>query len=249
MRAEATAGTEGEGECTLLEWDSAFFGLRIGRINPQLITEQSVAAALEWSRTQRVDCLYYLARADDDASVQLAETAGFHLVDVRLDFSRSLTTAGEAPSTAAGIRPHRSSDVPALSEIAAGSYHLSRSAFDARFPADRVRLFYQEWIRRSCEGYADRVLVAEAEGVPVGYVSCHLQPTGVGRIGLVGVHTKARGRGIAGALMDAALRYFAEAGCGEAYVATQARNIAAQRLYQSKMFLTREAGLWYHKWF
>jgi hypothetical protein len=32
-------------------------------------------------------------------------------------------------------------------------------------------------------------------------------------------------------------------------VATQARNIAAQRLYQRAGFLTSSVRVWYHRWF
>jgi RimJ/RimL family protein N-acetyltransferase len=47
----------------------------------------------------------------------------------------------------------------------------------------------------------------------------------------------------------AALTAFADAGLSRARVATQAANVASQRLYQRAGFRTSEAALWLHRWF
>lgn len=249
MKSESAAQAADPPCCTLLEWDSNFFGLRIARLQARALDEPTLLEALAWARSQRVDCLYYLAPVDDDASVRWAEKGGFHLVDVRLDFIRRLDRALPAVASSTYIRPAVPADLPQLRAIAARSYQHTRFAFDSHFPRDRVQALYEEWIRRSCEGFAERVLVVELAGMVAGYTSCHLEPGGIGRIGLVGVDEHMRGRGLAPALVDAAIAFFAEAGCTEARVATQARNIVAQRLYQNRHFVTREVGLWYHLWF
>jgi RimJ/RimL family protein N-acetyltransferase len=46
-----------------------------------------------------------------------------------------------------------------------------------------------------------------------------------------------------------ALRWFAGRGTAEVTVVTQARNLAAQQVYQKAGFQTWAVQLWYHRWF
>ena len=109
---------------------------------------------------------------------------------------------------------------------------------------------YETWIRRSCEGYADAVLVAETGGGPAGYITCHLSGSPpAGSIGLVGVGGDARGAGTGTTLVGAAIEWFQGRGVQEVSVVTQGRNLAAQRLYQRAGFRIQAVELWYHKWF
>jgi GNAT superfamily N-acetyltransferase len=111
-------------------------------------------------------------------------------------------------------------------------------------------LLYDIWIQRSCEGWADIVHVADLEGEPVGFISCHLDAAlARGRIGLVGVSSLVQGRGIGSELVRSAMRWFAEQGAKHVEVATQGRNRAAQRLYEREGFRLQQLRLWYHKWY
>ena len=71
----------------------------------------------------------------------------------------------------------------------------------------------------------------------------------MGEIALVGVQARARGRGIGQALLQAARTWFEENGLRAIRVATQGRNLAAQRLYQRNGFRTETVQLYYHRWF
>jgi len=108
---------------------------------------------------------------------------------------------------------------------------------------------YETWIEKSCKGYADAVLVAELQGWPVGYISCHLLDQAEGQIGLFGVSADFQGKGLGQKLVNESLRWFAEQGMRQVTVVTQGRNCRAQRLYQRCGFLTRSVQLWYHRWF
>jgi hypothetical protein len=68
---------------TFLPWDSAFFGLRIGRLAADRLTPELLNASPNWVRSHQI-CLYFLARSDCGETIRLAETAGFHLVAVRI---------------------------------------------------------------------------------------------------------------------------------------------------------------------
>ncbi len=247
--------TETEPCCELLPWDTDFFGCRIGRVRTEMLASDEVLKVDEWSRDNHIRCLYFLARADDPATIRTAEAYGFGLVDVRLTLERrvrlpEVSTRREPPSDAV-IRPARREDLPALQVLARTAHRDTRFFNDVHFPRPRVEEFYSVWITLECEGRAQRVFVAAGPaGQPLGYISCHRDSSqNKGRIGLVGVAAEARGKGLGSSLVLAALDWLATQGAEQIAVVTQGRNVPAQRLYQTCGFLTGNLRLWYHKWY
>jgi dTDP-4-amino-4,6-dideoxy-D-galactose acyltransferase len=237
--------------CELLEWDTKFFGIRVARVVPSVVTSEDIAAVLAWCEEEAVDCLYFLCDPSHDDSVRLAERAGFHLVDVRLVFAKNLGKAdgGTSDRGRVSLRRWHEGDFGALESIAGESYRDTRFWFDRNFPRERVVALYQEWVARSCRGFADEVLVAETDQGVAGFVTCHVDAGDKGRIGLLGVRSEAQGRGVGTQLVAAAATYCVGRGAGRLEVATQGRNLAAQRLYQRSGFVTASMHLWYHRWF
>ncbi len=234
-------------QCRILEWDSEFFGSSIATLVPGPLTEEGLARVVEWCRAERVDCLYALSNSDDAGGIHLLEDAGARVVDVRMTFD---VTFDHAPRfVAQSARVSREEDIPALRELAAVSHTNSRFWADEHFPRARCAELYATWIEKSCRGWADRVFVADCDGTPAGYLSCHLRAGRRGEIGLVAVAPFAQGRGLGGTLLDTALAWFAEQGCDHVTVVTQGRNAGAQRLYQSRGFLTASVQVWHHLWF
>jgi len=237
--------------CEFLPWDSEFFGLRIGRVRASRLEAPGVVKILEWCTANAIQCLYLLADSDHAATVRLAEDNGFRLVDVRVTLEANLRKRPACPGDKgdSSIRLSRPADLADLQAIARICHTDSRFYYDGHFSRSSCDALYETWIRRSCEDYADAVLVAESEGRPVGYVSCHLpRSTAQGQIGLVGLAAEARGQGLGQRLVAGALDWFAQQGIEEVSVVTQGRNVAAQRLYQRCGFLTRSIQLWYHRW-
>ncbi len=237
----------------LLEWDSAFFERRIARILPSALTPAQLADITAWCQQQAIDCVYFLADAENAASNRLVEQNGFYLTDLRLIFEYRQPQAAITPSPALSdiaIRPFEPSDTDALVTIARRSYTDSRFYYDPCFPDRKADALYETWIRNSTDGsgFADEVLIAERNGLLLGYISCKRHGT-LGDIGLVGVTESARGAGVGTALVDASLSWFAQNGCDRVQVITQGRNIGAQRLYQRCGFMTADLRLWYHRWF
>lgn len=236
-----------------LEWDSAFFGRRIARILPERLSLDQWHEIEDWCQREAIDGLYFLADPNDSTTTTLVEDSGFHLVDLRLTFERKLPQNFEMPQRPAAdfmIRPYQPSDLDALVLISRKSYTDSRFYYDPCFSADKADDFYETWIRNSTNGsgFADEVLVADHNGLSLGYISCKRHGT-LGEIGLVGVAENARGAGVGAALVDASLDWFAEHGCDRVQVVTQGRNLGAQRLYQRCGFLAADLKLWYHRWF
>jgi dTDP-4-amino-4,6-dideoxy-D-galactose acyltransferase len=236
--------------CQFLEWDTNFFGRRIGQAAVHRLNSADMQAVLDWCNSQQIDCLYFLSDPNDADTVRLAENNGFRLVDIRLELSKRLAgnTASSLPVGSA-IRLSQPEDVPALQAIARVSHRDSRFYFDANFPDELCDRFYETWIANSCRGYADSVLVAVHEGGPVGYISCHLAGPGRGKIGLLAVSQNVQGQGVGKAMVEAALGWFAGQEVNLVTVVTQGRNAVAQLLYQQCGFMTASVQLWYHRWF
>ena len=233
---------------TALEWDSAFFGLRLARVTGETLDAGSAAEVIAAGRAQRLDGLVLLLSASDATSIRVAEDAGFRLVDSRLTLERPAGLPPPPRPARVSTREHRPEDVPALESIAAGAHRSTRFWRDGRFSPERAAELYRTWIRQECRGGATRVLVAEGDGSPAGYVSCHGDPEGGARIGLLGVRNDMRERGVGAALLAAALAGFAENGSPAVGVVTQGHGIAAQRLYQRAGFLAVRMDLWFHCW-
>jgi dTDP-4-amino-4,6-dideoxy-D-galactose acyltransferase len=232
--------------CEYLAWDSRFFGVKVARVTAARLDAPALAAVDAWSAERRIDCLYFLADDAPDASAA-AEDAGFRLIDVRVTLDRPVAGASSAAEDAA-LRLARPDDVPALRAIARGSHRDSRFYRDGRFERARCDALYETWIEQSCVGGAAAVWVAEADGSLGGYVTCERVDQRAGRIGLLAVAERGRGRGVGAALLARAVAWFDSQGLATATVVTQGGNVAAQRLYQAGGFRTAALQLWYHRW-
>lgn len=238
--------------CQLLPWDTEFFGFRVARLYGNVLTPQIAQQADEFCQQAKVRCLYFLATVEDPTTTHVAEDHHFHYADTRITFEHKLPFKGHMPDNSPGValRLAQMGDIPVLTKIAHDSYVASRFYYDPNFSRRASGHLYETWIKVSCEGYAQAVWIAEAEGEAVGYITCHVdQAPHRGRIGLVGVGGKAQGRGIGKLLVWRSLAWFSEQGLPVATVVTQGRNIHAQRLYQRCGFITQGIQLWYHKWY
>ena len=237
--------------CKYLDWDSEFFGLRIGRVTENRLQPETIEQINQWADLQRIDCLYFLADIGDLKTIRLAEINEFRMVDIRVTLEKIIDKSTTIPDQASigSIRLVSPDDLNALKAIARVSYHDTRFYADTNFPVARADALYEIWIEKSCKGYADAVFVLEIDHQSAGYISCHLLGEGKGNIGLVGVSQNSQGKSIGNLLIDNALNWFVGKNVTQVSVVTQGRNIKAQRLYQRCGFLTRSLQFWYHRWF
>ena len=239
------ATSRGCGE--LLEWDSAFFERRIGRIHASTLTEGLMRDIEQWAADAHIECLYFLADPTDRLTVQLAAERRFELTDIRVTLesaSHAVTPVRETPV----VRPWGDGDVPALRRLAAASHRDSRFYYDRHLAREQCDRLYATWIEKSCLGYADVVLVADLAGEPVGYVSLHRRAPSAASIGLIAVDPSMRGVGCGRALIASALEWSGRHGLRPVTVVTQARNVHGLRLYERCGFVTTSVQLWYHWW-
>lgn len=234
----------------LLEWDSLFFGKRIGRVEGHSLTEADVVDLECWAKTNRVDCLYFLADGSDRRHWAAVEGRGFQLMDLRVTYQLDLTRyEGNCPP-APQIRAARLADVAQVKLMAADFHQASRFFVDEHFPRAKSREMYEVWIERDFVEENRFLWVFEEGGEVLGYTSASVHPdAGLAEIGLVGVSAAARGRGIGVSLQHHAFHALKQTGVQNLVVVTQGRNVNASNLYLKCGYTLRSIDLWFHKWF
>ena len=144
-----------------LAWDTAHFGVPIGRIAASRVSAADVVEADELG----LGCLYLLVQATDSRAVGAAEALGFRVIDERVTLGRPLV--GHEPSGlddagSAAVRRAVAADLGALESIARTAHVDSRFFADPHFDREAAATLYVAWLRNSLAGeLADIVLVAE----------------------------------------------------------------------------------------
>jgi TDP-D-fucosamine acetyltransferase len=234
--------------CERRTWDSDFFGVPIAQVTPTRASVTELAAALHWAAAEKIECLYFLADADQPESIRAAETNGFSLVDTRTTLEKPVIPDVPFGADDDRIRRARTEDIPRLMTMARMSHRNTRFHADRRFDPKRSDELYAVWIERSVRGaLADIVLVAEDAATLRGYVTVSRQGDAAS-IGLLAVDAAYRGEGYGGRLLDAALGWTHEQGLASISVVTQGGNAAAVRLYERGGFTVRSVQFWYHRW-
>ncbi|MDE2636469.1 MAG: GNAT family N-acetyltransferase [Chloroflexota bacterium] len=236
-------------EC--LPWDSRHFGFRIARARSRRLDIDAYRDLEAACLDQGIECLYFLADAADQSTIENLLSGGFDFVDIRLTFAGRVSDFPPiSQSGDVSYRIGKEGDLAALLPIAGDSFTQSRFFVDRRFGSAKAARMYQIWLEKSLTTeYADAVVVAEVAGRAVGFVTCHLREPGDANIGLVGVADSARGFGCAGGMLSYSAQWLSERGINDLHVVTQGRNLSAQRLYQRCGMVTRSVKLWFHRWF
>lgn len=233
MKVSTTTRTTAANPPRLLDWDSEFWGLRVGGA-------EGVEGLGQWAIENTVGLMCVLIDSDRPDEAQQAEADGFRFMDVRVTLGRPTTSFG------GGSRLARIEDLAALMKIAHSSHRITRFYADPSLDDARCDELYEEWIRRSFAGWADIVLVAEREQQPVGYVTVHLDGEH-SSIGLIAVAEEARNKGVGAELVGSAISWAHGKSAKRMKVVTQGRNIPAQRLFQRGGFQTTQTQLWFHR--
>jgi ribosomal protein S18 acetylase RimI-like enzyme len=227
-----------------LEWDSSFFGVRIGRVRGGVVVGELTQALTE-ADERGIRCLYLLAPAADLRFLDTAQEHGFRVRDVRVELARAV--AGHAAAMRRGLRPGRPQDLERLGPLARSAFRGTRFFADPGFSQERSAELYVEWLRRGLSGAGERVTLVG--GDLSGFLVCEIDETASeGRISLIAVSAEVSGQGFAETLMEGAGHAFREHGLARASVVSQGHNVAALRLYERLGYRTETVSLWLHRW-
>ena len=117
--------------CSILEWDSAFFGMTIARVNRNRLDAQTVAQVMDWCREKQVSCLYFLADSNHVETLRQAEKNGFYLTDIRVTYEHSMSGLEDRYAPDPDIRMAVPEDLPVLRAMT--DFILPRLAFLLRW--------------------------------------------------------------------------------------------------------------------
>jgi ribosomal protein S18 acetylase RimI-like enzyme len=255
--AGASRGIESDGHIVAAghvgraDWDSAHFGMEIGRLDDLAATDAISAAEQEEAATLLVaDLLAPMAASvlvfarvslESTPLLRALEQQGFRLYDTQSTFL-STSLPALVPMPACTLRSGVAADADELAAVCAEAMSEVPSHLHADHHLDqsKVRALYGEWARNSVvAGLADHVVVAEVGGVIAGLTSVRIEgraepPSArLATIPLVAVASEHRGAGIGRALVASALRWAKEHGAPATVVGTQSYNFAASHLYTS----------------
>lgn len=130
------------------------------------------------------------------------------------------------------LRDYRKDDIDGLMAIAKGSFDYDRYHSDPSLDNDQCDRYYEQWIKNSCNGFADKVIVSEYEGEVVGFTTGKADhKEELGHLVLSAVSKKYRGLGIYTSMIYEGVKWLESQGFKGLVVGTQINNIAVQKAW------------------
>lgn len=225
-----------------LDWDSDFFGLRIGRA--EVISEEDATRLVSQVNALKeiFDLIYVFARHGLAFSANNAE-----LVDEKTVYLLKEFPGFEKNSDVIVWDKDRGVTNDLL-HLAMVSGAFSRFRSDNRFPVGSYERLYSCWIEQSVkQGMASEVFCYMEDDVPRGMVTLN-RKADTGTIGLVAIHENYQHRGIGYSMMRHVIRYAQEYDCSKLSVTTQLENVSACKLYEKVGFQVESVTDVWHWW-
>jgi hypothetical protein len=252
--------------CRLLPWDSAFFGIRMARLDYVLRSStddydsiaDAVAAAIEWCRGRHVRHIAIRLDVADTSAIAAVENHGFRLMDALVTYVYHPKRPPPPRVKEVGtLRLFEPGDTDQIVEITREAYSGFRGRFhpDPHLPTERSDELYVEWARQCCAGrMADRIFVsADASGRRLhGWASVRLvEPvSSVGGVrifaGSLGACRRDHPGAYAGLIRAAAAENHAQGAVTEAQ--TQNYNFPTVRVYEAVGAQYIRADYTFHAW-
>lgn len=225
-----------------LDWDSDFFGLRIGRVDIASEEESMMLASQANSLKESFDLIYIFAR----------HGLAFHGYDAKLVDEKTVYTLSDLPCLGEEnnviVWDRARGMTNDLLHLALVSGQYSRFRLDNRFPAGSYERLYSRWIEQSVnQALATEVFCYMVEDVPRGLVTLD-RKNGTGTIGLVAIHENFQHRGIGSAMLQYVIAYSKKKQVNHLVVATQLENRPACKLYEKSGFKVQSITDVWHWW-
>jgi dTDP-4-amino-4,6-dideoxy-D-galactose acyltransferase len=233
-------------ELQSLEWDSNFFGKKIGLVDlrEQLMDLQQLTSILDRASRENYAIIYCFCDGDVFIENAFLEGRGGQLVDRKVifetnDFSIKMRTTF--------VEEYLTSQLcPELEQLALISGKYSRFRIEPYFSEGDYSMLYIEWLKKSLNNeLSDGVFVAKEDGKIVGFVTLSLESQRA-KIGLIAVDGLNQGRGYGSQLLDVAKHFCLEKNVKTLEVATQLSNTAACAFYEKNGFISKSLSNIYH---
>ena len=229
-------------EIRTLQWDSDFFGLRIGRADI-LSTEDALFLASQHEELKRQFDLLYVF----DPNAIGFEAEGARLVDEKILYSKPCEPREQYAEVSFYQDASPSDDLYRLALVSGG---YSRFKLDERLPKGSYERLYNRWIENACpkDGTNKQILTClDTNNIAKGMITIDHQGE-LGHIGLVAVDTDCQHQGIGGKIMSTLDGYLYSLGIKTLEVPTQKANTDACRWYEKNGFTIQSCTQIYHWW-
>lgn len=225
-----------------LDWDSNFFGFKVGLII--INSEDEISLVLQVAQEFRLCYIFCQTTIDRKLIENISSEIKF--VDQKVRYLKELK--GVAPSTISCVCSAAHKDYEELIPLSIVCGKFSRFATDSNIPRAKYEELYVEWLRKSIIGeMADIVLCTRDSNVITGMISVSKKENYC-EIGLVSVHSNYQGRGIGKILLAAAEQFAITNSFDKIYVVTQKFNLPACKLYEGHGFSITEQLNTFHYW-
>ncbi|NOQ23245.1 MAG: hypothetical protein GQ565_11430 [Candidatus Aegiribacteria sp.] len=173
--------------CQDRSWESDVIGHKAAEIkylitskkinNEDIVLDHLLEQSIEWAQRHEIHYLLCKTNCDNIQSANALEKKGFLLTDTLLDYVYDMKKDPleniTIPPLYNGVTLRHAvpDDIEALVSVAQAAFstHFGRFHQDDRLDNKRATHVYEEWIKASCTGYADWVVVAEMNGCIAGY--------------------------------------------------------------------------------
>ncbi len=235
-----------------LDWDSNFFGIPIGRIYANGLTEERLRKRLESAKQGNIKFIELFCDASDDESIDSSERLGFHLADVRITLKKNLGEGEDINEDRALedliFKKADGADISRLKTISKGLFKDSRYYRYKKFDRSNTDLMFQIWIEKSVLGEFDDELYCLYNETDI-LAFCTLKYKGnAASIGLFGINSAYQGKGVGSLILKRILHLLYKRRVTDVAVITQGKNSGALHLYQKNGFCVSGITLIYYKW-
>lgn len=230
----------------ILEWDSRFFGYRVGRILLDPGEEQILNTLRIRVEEEKIKLLYiFVPPSLQGLNEQLVELGGF-LVDQKVVYVKATELHTDFSNTVIEYQGDTVNEQLKELVLSAGTY--SRFRLDPNFRNDEYAKLYHEWLLKSINKSIAFTTLVALKGTDIIGITTLGGASSHADIGLVAVHDNYKGQGIGYDLMRTADRIAFEKGFKELRVVTQMKNTGACRLYEKCNFHVDAITNVYHYW-
>ncbi len=229
-------------EIHVLQWDSVFFGLRIGRT--EILSKEEALSLVDQhdELRRRFDLLYIF-----DPNHVGFNAKGAQLVDEKILYSKPCEPRKQYSEIAFFKQAKPNEDLYHLA-LVSGAY--SRFKLDERFPKGSYERLYTRWIENACpekETNKQILIYQDAQSTAKGMITIDFAGE-LGHIGLVAVDIDTQHQGIGSKIMSTADGYLCHQGVKVLEVPTQKANVTACRWYEKNGFAIKSIISIYHWW-
>lgn len=228
-------------EIRTLQWDSDFFGLRIGRADI-FTAEDALSLVARYDELKpQFDLLYIF-----DLNNVGFEANGARLVDEKILYGKPCEPRKQYPEISFYQTAQPNDDLYRLVLVSGG---YSRFNLDERLPKGSYERLYTRWIENACpkEGTNKQIFAYYQDEKAQGMITVDYQGYKA-QIGLVAVDPNTQHQGIGTMIMSTLEYYLYHKGVTTIDVATQAANKNACRWYEKNGFVKKSVTPIYHWW-